>query len=500
MNIDGEPTAACTIGSIVVRYRPIRWPVLAWIVLLCVLAVQPLRAAPAPSAAHPNIVFILTDDMEVSQLPFMRNLNALVAAEGVGFERAYVNVALCCPSRATILTGKYAQNTGVWTDTAPAGGFDRFHELGHEQKTIAVWLEAAGYRTALFGKYLNHYPDRADGGRYVPSGWTEWAADLWYRGDLARQFNYVLNKDGALVRHGSRPTDYATDVLGRLATDFITTSAAARKPFFLYLALPAPHAPAVPAPRHAGLFPNERAPRPPSFNEADVSDKPPFLRRPPLTAAGIAAIDRRRRDQLRSLQAVDEVVRSIVDTLARVEQLARTYIVFTSDNGLLMGQHRRAFVKDLPYEEAQRVPLLVRGPGVVRGVKRRQLVTNADLAPTFLAWAGVRAPLDLDGRSFAPLLRRQAPHRWRIAVPLARHDRQAPTDLPGYRGLRTRRYTYVEWQTGARELYDTDRDPYQLVNIARDASPALLAGLATATARLARCRGAGCRAAEDAPW
>ena len=346
-------------------------PYLSGLVLALVLG-SPARvhcAVPSttpPPPAPPNLLFILTDDQDLllGSLDVMPNVRALIAAKGATFSNHFVPLSLCCPSRTTLLTGLHAHNHRVYTNHPPDGGFARFHSLGLEEESLGPVLQRVGYRTGLMGKYVNLYPEGQDK-TYVPAGWDEWDAPLGAGGYKA--FNYTMNQNGALVVHGATPADYLTDVLRDRALQFIAADPA--RPFFLYLASFAPHAPSTPAPRHADLFANARAPRTPSFNEADMRDKPAAMRsRQRLTPTDVATLDRQYRLRLQSLQAVDEMVGALVQALGDTGQLANTFIVFTSDNGFHMGQHRMKAGKYTPYEEDVHVPLFVRGPGVAPGV------------------------------------------------------------------------------------------------------------------------------------
>jgi len=358
-------------------------------------------AATATAAPRPNIVFVLTDDMALRDLTVMPKLNALVAARGTTFSSYFVTDSLCCPSRSSILRGQFVHDHHTLGNQPPDGGFQKFHAAGNEKSTVATWLKAAGYRTALMGKYLNGYPSTV-AQNYVPPGWDEW--DSPSRGGYG-EFNYLLNENGRLVQHGSAPADYLVDVMARKSVAFIDGAVAAKQPFFLYLATFAPHQPATPAPRHANLFPNATAPRDASFDEADVSDKPAFIRAlARLRPRQIANIDNLYRKRIQSLQSVDEMIETIVRELQRLGALDNTYIVFTSDNGFHLGNHRMPMGKQTAYETDIHVPLLVRGPGVAAGATRDELVVETDLAPTFAAWAGAAAPAFVDGRSLAPLL------------------------------------------------------------------------------------------------
>ena len=463
--------------------------------LICIVCSLPLGCAsisePRP-ATKPSIIMIMTDDMVIGLVEHMPAVKELIVERGATFSRAYFNDPLCCPSRSTILTGKYAQNTGVTLNS-----HRQFYDAGNPASTFAVWLHEAGYRTALVGKYLNGYPKPAPQS-YVPPGWDHWIGRF---PPADNAYGYKLNENGRVVEYGTAAADYAMDVYAREALAFIRQAVADNVPFLLELSVTAPHAPSTPAQRHGALFPEKKALRPPSFNEVDVSDKPSFIRAlNPLPTDRVAKIDEQYRNRLRSLQAVDEAVRAIVDLLAKTGRLAGTYLVFTSDNGYVQGLHR-ANGKGLPYEEVIRMPLYVRGPGIQPGLLLEHVVGNVDLAATFAEWAGAAVPDDLDGRSLAPLLREGTLESTagRQAYPLV-YEKASPRVLqPNWRGVRTRDYLYVEYDTGELELYDMRSDPYQLQNKAGLADPALLAHLAKLTAELSTCKGAECRRLEDAP-
>ena len=484
---------------------------LAAVVLLSLIVTGPGVPVSSPAqGARPNIIFVLTDDLDARSIAVMPQLKAHLADAGVTFANFFVTTALCCPSRASILRGQYVHNHRTYTNTPPAGGFEIFKGLGREQSTAATWLRAAGYRTVLMGKYLNGYPERSSP-TYVPPGWEEWYSPA--RGGYAN-FTYTMNENGRLVDYGTRPEDYMTDVLARTAVDVIRRSAREGRPFFVYLATYAPHAPATPAPRHAGAFAGVTAPRSSSFNEADAADKPQWLRnRLPLPDRQIAALDAQYRTRLQSLLAVDELIAALVDALRASGRLDRTYIFFTSDNGYHMGEHRLPPGKNTAFDEDIRVPMLVRGPGVSAGRIVEQIGLNIDFAPTFAAIAGVGVPDFVDGRSLLSLLRSAppAPSPWRQAftvehytggpvLPRFRGQRRlGPQAIPEFHAIRTKDILYVEYETGERELYDRRRDPYELTNVAGRVPPALLARLAVRLAELEECVGQACRAVEDQP-
>lgn len=454
-----------------------------------------------PAAKRPpNILFILTDDLDNASVAYMPQVKSLLIDRGVSFNNYFVNVSVCCPSRATTLRGQYAHNTGVLNNDFIEGSFVVFHQRGKEQSTIATWLQEKGYRTALFGKYLNGYPYRVPK-NYVPPGWDEWNSPV--RGSAYSQYNYTLNENGKLVSYGDRPQDYGTDVYTDKAKQFIIQAAKANQPFFVYLAYYTPHQPATPAPRHQNLFPDARAPRTPAYNEADVSDKPQYIRELPfLDKQQQTHIDRLYQKRLRSLQAVDESLLSLYNTLKTTNQLDNTYIFFTSDNGFHLGQHRLPPGKETAYEEDIHVPLFVRGPDVPTGKVIREIVGNVDLAPTFAELAGANIPDFVDGRSFVQLLRHQlsSSDSWRKVFLLEHWSNPKETPIvPEYSGLRISSCTYVEYNTGEQELYDLKQDPDQLQNIAKTTKPDVIKQYARRLAQLRRCSGKSCRRSDAQP-
>src|SRR5215203_3517591 len=295
-------------------------------------------------AEQPNIVFVLTDDLDFTSAQQMPEIASLLVEEGTSFENAFVSHPICCPSRATILTGLYDHNHDVRSNRPPPGGFEKFLSEGHEENSIAVRLqEEGGYQTAFFGKYLNGYP--ADDLTHVPPGWDEWYGKL----DEQKLYDYRINENGEVVSYGSEEEDFFTDVLSNQATNFVRRAASEDKPFFAYVAPTAPHAPATPAERHERAFADEKAPRPPSFNEVDVSDKPSWVQDiAPFDAEEVSETDQRYQKRLESMLAVDEMVASLVEELEAAGELENTFIFFTSDNGFLQGEHRAKDQKDRP--------------------------------------------------------------------------------------------------------------------------------------------------------
>jgi arylsulfatase A-like enzyme len=474
----------------------------------------------------PNIVMIMTDDQDqlLDSMAYMPQVDALLAKQGTTFSNFFANLPLCCPARAMVLSGEYSHNNGIMTNLWPTGGFAKAYATGFEQDTFATALQEAGYRNALLGKYLNGYPLK-DAPTYIPPGWDYWWAPI--TDSAYASYDYQVNHNGQIETYGSSPEDYITDVMLERAVAFITetTTLSPTQPFFLALNVYAPHSPARPAPRHIGLFPDAKAPRTPSFNEEDVSDKPPFMQAaPPLTTEQIEQMDALYRARLQSLQAVDEAVAALVQTLEDTGQLDNTYIVFFSDNGFHMGQHRMVSGKGMPYEEDIRVPLIIRGPGVRKNAVRDELASIIDLAPTFAEIAGTQMSNLVDGRSLLPLLGIRWPGvAWRQSLLLEHYTapsaeenellsdsleppdpgdlqrEELKQDLPDYTGLRTDRYTYIQRIGAARELYDIVNDPHQLENQWQNADPQFQEELRVFLEAFQQCAGATCREVEVLP-
>jgi N-acetylglucosamine-6-sulfatase len=443
--------------------------------------------AEAP-ATQPNIVFVLADDLDYASAQKMPEIGSLLVEGGAAFEEAFVSHPVCCPSRATILTGLYDHNHDVLSNEPPSGGFEKFVSEGHEEGSIAVGLQGGGYQTAFFGKYLNGYP--AGDPTHVPPGWDEWYGKL----DGQKLYDYSINENGEEVSYGSEEEDFFTDVLSGQATDFVRCAAPDDRPFFAYIAPTAPHGPATPAERHEGAFEGETAPKPPSFDEEDVSDKPSWRQETErFSEEEISEIDAYHQQRLESMLAVDEMVGSLVEELETAGELENTYIVFTSDNGWLAGEHRLKEGKDRAYEESARVPLFVRGPIVPAESKMEKLALNTDFAPTFAELAGLEFG-GADGRSLAPLMRGENPP-WRSMVLLegfvGKKDRV-------FGAVRTEAHKYVEYGNGEEELYDLTNDPYELESIHETADPSLAKDLKARLEALRDCSADGCREAEDA--
>lgn len=439
---------------------------------------------------RPNILVVMTDDQTVEDMRVLPKTRALLGQRGTTFANSFVSYPLCCPSRSTFLTGQYPHNHGVVANSGPNGGYQR---LNHSN-TLPVWLQAAGYYTAHVGKYLNNY---GIGSSAPPPGWSRWFGLI--DPTTYKLYDYVVSDDGVPVSYGTDPEDYQTDVLAAEAEDILRSRAGSGQPFFLTVAPMAPHLervnggqqPPRPAPRYAGRFAGGPLPAKPSFSEPDVSDKPAHIRRlPPLSPAKAVRETTVYRARLASLLAVDDLVQRLVGALADSGQLDRTVIIFTSDNGFLLGEHRIVDQKYHPYEESIRVPLIIRGGGFPAGFTATQPVSNVDLAPTIAAFTGARPGRVMDGRPLLPLAlsAQQGKDRTLLIEGVG-----SGSAKPSYQAVRDPRWLYVEHSSGGRELYDLRKDPFQLHS--RHEAPALKtvrADLARRLARLRSCAGKTC--------
>lgn len=396
----------------------------------------------APRFHKPNIIVVYTDDQRFDSVDYMPTVSRL-ADEGVQFKNSFVTTPVCGPSRASMLTGRLASTLGVTLNEGAYGQFD-------PQDSIAVTLQEQGYRTALYGKYLNGY---RDGFPEVAPGWDDWRVfrdgigDLFSRGSL--YLDPVFSWNGVLRRE----TGYSTDLIADYALEYIEDNADV--PFFLMLSFWGPHVPLFPAARHDGVLAGQAPPKPPSFEEADMTDKPPYLQEVAGTVDLDPLWDRSWPRYLEILLSVDEAVAAILAKLEALGLADDTIVLFTSDNGFLFGEHW-VLGKGVPYEESIRVPLIVWNPRL-RQRKVDELVLNIDLAPTFAELAG--GEIDADGKSLLPLIVGKRP-RWRHHFEI---EAEPGFGVPAmYRAFRSEAFKYIEWEAGQREIYFLPLDPFEV--------------------------------------
>jgi arylsulfatase A-like enzyme len=482
-----------------------------------------------------NVIFILTDDMTSSEISAMPNVQSLIAAKGTTFKDFYISFPLCCPSRATMMSGLYMHNHGVRGNFPPFGSWSRF--ISHEPTAMPVQVHDDGYYTAHIGKYMNGYALDSPG-LPVPPGWDEWYGKV---SEDALYYDYnLIEKTGPnatphLTFYGDQPDDYQTDVFSNRALNFVKDlNTSTQQPFLLDLWFNSPHGPFDPAPRDLFKFAGTPLPKLAGFNEKNIRDKPKWLRKQAkhrLNKKQIRVINgerRRQEEQLISVaQSVGRQNRGILDD---------TYIIFASDNGFFRGEHRIASGKYLPYDPASRVPLIIRGPGIPAGGTSDELVWNGDIPQTILQIASGSQNDSLDGRSLLPYAEDPARRSTRPILlegdtgpggtgaesaqasaararearvqvagkagvrnldqePDAIKSAAANTDIaPAYRSIRTDRYEYTIYANGQTELYDMKRDPAQLNSLAHNRRYRYVRKwLFNWLAPLSSCAGASCR-------
>ena len=440
------------------------WKWVAAAMLLAFGVVTASAARPAAAARRAvdnrlNVVLILSDDERSDGTAVMKNVQTLLADHGVNFTNAHVTTSMCGPSRASILTGQYAHHTGV-LENFGAHAYPAFKD---EPDDLPVWMHDAGYDTALVGKYINGYTGAA-GHHKIPPGWDDW--QVMDSIPMEAYYNYSINNNGHLVHYGNKPNDYSTNVLTHKAVNFIK---GARHPFFLYFAPVAPHLPAIPDKRDQGKLENIAPINSPAFNQKNIGKEPwRFWHKGLLSAAAQLYINHVRIRQEESLLALDRGVRSVVTALKARHELNRTVIIYTSDNGFLWGEHRLGG-KVWPYQESTHVPLIVRTPWTTTALRNNQPVLNIDLASTISALAGVKPGLPQDGRSLVPFLKGQQT-AWRHAFleEYLGKDLLKSGGPPPYTAVQTRRNLWIEYQNGWRELYNLQKDPWEMNNVAGD--------------------------------
>jgi N-acetylglucosamine-6-sulfatase len=502
---------------------------LVFVLMLALLARgEPTRAA----SSKPNVIMFTTDDQTVRDLAVMTKTQELIARPGANFLHAFASDPLCCPSRVSVQTGEYAHNTGVLGNSPPAGGYSSFND----KNDLPMWLQSAGYRTIHIGKMPNGFPP--DGNQnYVPPGWGPFAAGIGplskgefygFLGPPSAYFGFSLDENGIVKQYSS--TDYSTDVYAQLAVDRINNHLTnfPTTPLYMQVQFFAPHDPAEPSPSHAGAFATTPLPRDKSFNEKDIRDKPGWIRVIKRFGPGlISKIQIRYQHRLETLLSVDDAVEKIVNDLQSRGALGNTYLIFTSDQGLMQGQHRLHQGKFVPYDPSTQVPLLIRGPNIPAGSQPRALVWNGDITSTILQMTGASPGLPQDGRSMLPyaedpnristrpILFETGPpgssfetasaarggHRVKLSTYVKNTDLDHTAQFaraivaPRYRAIRTGRYLLTKYGNGDREMYDISKDPLMLTSIYKDPRYALVRRwLLRNLAKLSPCSGAPCNA------
>lgn len=445
------------------------------------MAIQ--QPAPAEPFVRPNVIIIETDDMRMDDLQAMPNTRELLGGtNGARYTNSYVSTPLCCPSRASLLTGQYGHNIGVYDNLGSNGGVGAFDD----SSTLATWLNPT-YQTVMVGKYMNEFGSGAADGTppgYVPPGWDYFTATT---GDgMGNYTDFDVNTNGTV----SHVTDrYQTTFFGNRMVDQVATRIGG-DPLFMWASFHAPHAGGgdgpdtyVPLTRQYRGSSQVGLPSSPAVNERIVSDKPPWVRAlPRLTQTQLDGIVTHRRERRDALMYVDDQVAQIVGAVEAAGELDNTVFMFTSDNGFMLGEHRIAEDKTLPYMEAARVPLLIRGPGFTPGV-HAEPVSNVDIAPTVAAVAGVTPGHSVDGMSLLDPVPADRP----ILLEYLGDDDGHP-----YSSVIQNRSQYTEYD-GDKELYDLAADPWQLQNRVGDTTlRSDRRTLAAELDRLRNCAGEEC--------
>jgi len=476
---------------------------------LCLLGGLLLLVGATPASAQaperPNIVVVMTDDQTAESVRVMNNVRLGLRNQGTTFRQAVTSYALCCPSRATYLTGQYSHNNGVVHNRPPFGGYTA---LDHTN-TLPVWLQRAGYQTIHLGRWLNGYGRDNTNMAEVPPGWGEWHTMV--DPSTFDMTAWTMNDNGLLSSQPEQPGEHQTDFMHRRAVELIDAAAPSPQPFFLSLSFVAPHStrnrdpddpPKLrtpsPPPRFRDAFRDEPLPQPPNFNERSVHDKPQVIAdRTLMEPRAVAALQENYQQELESLLAVDEAVGGILGALQRQGELENTLVIYTSDNGFYHGEHRVRSEKTLPYEPGIRVPMIMRGPGVPRGENLDQLVSNIDLAPTILEASGATPTLVQDGRSLLDLAEDPTLEFGREIV---LENGNGVFRVPSFRGIRNDRFTFLRHDTtGEVELYDLKEDPFQLQSLdENEAYDRVRTLLARRLRVLERCSGPACQFGQPA--
>jgi len=439
----------------------------------------------------PNIIVIITDDLDVNtlnqmlEIGWMPNLQEYIINRGTEFKNSFVTNPVCCPSRATFLTGQYAHNHNI-LNNAMTLEFNDNH-------TLATWLKEEDYRTGLIGRYLNGYGTKIDAS-YVAPGWDEWKVLVQpHHNDM---FSYKINDNGIMIDYRENPLDSRIDFFAKSSADFINQSIQDETPFFLYIPTRTPHdeketlcsvrgldIPTThPVERYVGTAKDLILKKSPSFNENYVFNSS-LLQHIFLDETSVNCVDLFIRDRIESIRAIDDLIGTVVDTLIHNNKFDDTIIIFTSDNGLLLGEHRLVNKKQYPYEESIRVPLYITAPEFRTSQTSSQLVLNNDLAPTILELAGATTDISMDGTSLIPLLSNPNEDSWRNKFFVAQYSEkgvQVRTQFEDgkmiesieevdrvphtYKMIRTTQYSYIEYVDSLTEFYDLEADPYQLNN------------------------------------
>eukprot|EP00730_Choanoeca_flexa_P012646 TRINITY_DN4477_c0_g1_i1.p1 TRINITY_DN4477_c0_g1~~TRINITY_DN4477_c0_g1_i1.p1 ORF type:complete len:541 (+),score=160.36 TRINITY_DN4477_c0_g1_i1:26-1624(+) len=502
-------------------------------------------------AGKPNIIFVLTDDQDMNMGYVSQPKIVKILKEG-GADLTFMaaSTPVCCPSRSGIQTGRYIHNVVAKNNSIAGNCSGPLWREGAEKQNVATYMNAAGYKTHYSGKYLNTYGQKEDGGPgLVPPGWTDWQGLV----GNSRYYGYSLSNNGVEEKHGSDPeADYLPKVLLRKAMAFLhnVTEAEDDAPFFMMIGTPSCHDPTEPAAEYAELLPNATAPRTPNYGNYSEGKHWFVAQQPAVSGHGRdytpleeAYNDLQYRRRALTLMSVDDIVGNITDFLTEKQLLDNTYIFYSSDHGYHLGQFEILKDKRQPYEEDIRIPGLARGPGIAPGTVISDPLTLIDFTPTFLDIAGVPIPDTMDGISMLPALhasKQKGRKPLRTDFLIEYHGEGQPSHTNNsladcqfgdmfcsfvgpemnrhppswnkdpvcscqdshnntYWCVRTldidagHNWLYCEFISGFVEFYDINQDPWQRINQASTADPAILAAQQERLAELRACKGPSCK-------
>ncbi|PVD33907.1 hypothetical protein C0Q70_05169 [Pomacea canaliculata] len=475
----------------------------------------------------PNIVFVLTDDQDLvlGGMDPMQKTTNLIGQQGLTFTNAVVSCPICCPSRSSIISGKYIHNHGAINNSVEGGCSSRSWQQNQETRGFPVYLKQRGYTTFFAGKYLNQYGyDRVGGVSHVPPGWD------WWNGLVgnSKYYDYQISINGTLETHGhDYLNDYLTDLINRRAQDFLELQGPSSPPFFLMLSTPACHEPFPSAPHYAHRYSAAKAPRDHGSFNVKAKDKHWLMEQPiiPMPNDTLQLVDEYYSSRLRTLLSVDDMVEDVYNTLRRKNLLDNTYILFASDNGYHLGQFGLPYDKREPYEFDIRVPMMIRGPGIAAGTTSQESAMNIDLGPTFISLAGGEVPDHMDGKPLTPLWENpKASQNFRpnVLVEYSGEEKVSIAGCPQWQNQRlfncnplahcvcedawnntfsciratvdSAIYKYCEFKDNQNfvELYELISDPFELTNLASTAAPNLKETLKQQLALLTSCSGSTC--------
>ncbi|OJJ32243.1 hypothetical protein ASPWEDRAFT_139929 [Aspergillus wentii DTO 134E9] len=471
--------------------------------------------------AKPNFIVIVTDDQDLrmNSLDYMPRAKKYLTDEGTFFNHHYATVALCCPARASLWTGKAAHNTNITNLGPPYGGFKKFIDEGYNEKWLPVWMKNGGYETYFTGKLMNGHDTKNYDLQLKNMGLT--GHDFFIEPGTYQYWNTTVQHN--LDKPKSYPGEFATDLLANKSMKWIDDAVKKEKPFFLAMNPVNPHGnydyktgkftPPLPKDKYKNAFPDAKVPRNVSFNPDQPSGASWIRELRQLNSSVIEENDEFYRARLQALQSIDDLIETAIETLKKHNILDNTYIIYTSDNGFHISQHRLTPGKRCPYEEDVNVPLIIRGPGIPKGQTSDLVTSHLDIAPSIVKWAGAKGPGDFDGAAIPKSGKADPNEPWEhVEV-----EHWGTVSAKQYVALRNRVNTYKAvrvigkgynifysvWCEGDHEVYDMTNDPHQMKNLYNSTSKILNTPMSKVQHRLdaltlvlKACKGRTCQK----PW